>query len=429
MTSEIAILNSSAVALATDSAVTINFGDKQKIYNSVNKLFALNYEFPVGIMSYGNAEFMGIPWESIIKVFRKKLINLELNTLNDYVDLFIDFLVSDSNVVLEEMKDIHFKYYLNMMMVEIIPIYNEEVKRLSICEKITKYKKKKIFAQLTQDYLNYCESEFEDMNIFTENEIRRFLNNKRQIMDSYFNDIHSFGIPFFIYTKKVIEKIIIKHICKDFWSPRRSGLVFTGFGKNDIYPKLVQVIIDEIIINNKLKMKNGIREISPDKRAIIIPFAQGEQDVYLFMEGIDPELQNEYNEYIKTITTKYPTQILRQLGLPRNQSRILSENLKRFGERILSDFNQHMKGYRWEKHSFPVIEATQYLPKNELAIMAETLVNLSSFKRKMRADIDETVGEPIDVAILSKGDGFIWIKRKHYFQKDLNPKFIVRSNR
>ena len=39
MTAEIAILNRQAIALATDSAVTVNYPDGQKIYNCVNKLF------------------------------------------------------------------------------------------------------------------------------------------------------------------------------------------------------------------------------------------------------------------------------------------------------------------------------------------------------------------------------------------------------
>ena len=37
----------------------------------------------------------------------------------------------------------------------------------------------------------------------------------------------------------------------------------------------------------------------------------------------------------------------------------------------------------------------------------------------------ETVGGPIDVAVISKADGFIWIKRKHYFSKELNPHFVA----
>ena len=55
------------------------------------------------------------------------------------------------------------------------------------------------------------------------------------------------------------------------------------------------------------------------------------------------------------------------------------------------------------------------LPKDELAVVAETFVGLTSFKRRVSMQ-SETVGGPIDVAVISKGDGFIWIKRKHYFE-------------
>ena len=35
-----------------------------------------------------------------------------------------------------------------------------------------------------------------------------------------------------------------------------------------------------------------------------------------------------------------------------------------------------------------------------------------------------TVGGPIDVSIISKGDGFIWLKRKHYFERKYNPQYF-----
>ena len=41
---------------------------------------------------------------------------------------------------------------------------------------------------------------------------------------------------------------------------------------------------------------------------------------------------------------------------------------------------------------------------------------------------EETVGGPIDVAIISKGDGFIWIKRKHYFDGLLNRDYLSRQS-
>jgi len=41
------------------------------------------------------------------------------------------------------------------------------------------------------------------------------------------------------------------------------------------------------------------------------------------------------------------------------------------------------------------------------------------------ADESESVGGPIDVALISKGDGFVWIERKHYFRAELNHHFFA----
>jgi hypothetical protein len=54
--------------------------------------------------------------------------------------------------------------------------------------------------------------------------------------------------------------------------------------------------------------------------------------------------------------------------------------------------------------------------------MAESLVSLTSFKRKVSTQT-ETVGGPVDVAVISKGDGFVWMHRKHYFKSEYNPQF------
>jgi len=38
----------------------------------------------------------------------------------------------------------------------------------------------------------------------------------------------------------------------------------------------------------------------------------------------------------------------------------------------------------------------------------------------------ETVGGPIDVAVITKGDGFVWLRRKHYFDPAFNPRVMAR---
>ena len=60
---------------------------------------------------------------------------------------------------------------------------------------------------------------------------------------------------------------------------------------------------------------------------------------------------------------------------------------------------------------------------SELAQVASTLVNLSLFEQRLSFE-RETVGGPVDVAVISKGDGFIWIDRKHYFKRELNEHFF-----
>ena len=92
-------------------------------------------------------------------------------------------------------------------------------------------------------------------------------------------------------------------------------------------------------------------------------------------------------------------------------------------EELAQNFETEMKEYRDEYFVQPVVDIVEQLPKSELAAMAESLVNLTSFRRQVTPDA-ETVGGPIDVAVISRGDGFIWIKRKHYFQPEFNPHFF-----
>ena len=92
MTSEIIIMNKEAIALAADSAVTLPTQGKSKIFTSANKIFALSKYHPVGIMVYGNANFMEIPWEIIIKTYRERIGEKSFDILKEYADDFIQFL-------------------------------------------------------------------------------------------------------------------------------------------------------------------------------------------------------------------------------------------------------------------------------------------------------------------------------------------------
>ena len=74
MTAEVAVLNRQAVALAADSAVTIETSEGgAKAWPSANKIFGMSHRHPVGVIVYGGADLMGIPWETIVKMYRDQL--------------------------------------------------------------------------------------------------------------------------------------------------------------------------------------------------------------------------------------------------------------------------------------------------------------------------------------------------------------------
>ncbi|WP_291539018.1 hypothetical protein [Brevundimonas sp.] len=101
---------------------------------------------------------------------------------------------------------------------------------------------------------------------------------------------------------------------------------------------------------------------------------------------------------------------------------------KKINDEAYSLFKQNFSDFRTRTISNPVVKVINSLPKEDLADMAQALVELTSLRRKVDSKL-ETVGGPVDVAVISKGDGFIWLKRKNYFDIDSNRDFLYRRYR
>lgn len=106
-------------------------------------------------------------------------------------------------------------------------------------------------------------------------------------------------------------------------------------------------------------------------------------------------------------------------GLDKEQKDTLREKCAIVSVEKLKEYRQKIKSVQKVRFVQPVMNVISVLPKDELAMVAETLVDLTSFKRRVTMQ-SETVGGPVDVAIISKVDGFVWIKRKQYFNNELN---------
>ena len=88
MTAIVGVLSRRGIAFAADSAATHTSASGQKITNHANKIFTLSKYQPVSVALYSNLDFMGIPWDNIIKMFRDDLRQKKFATLQLYIDEF-----------------------------------------------------------------------------------------------------------------------------------------------------------------------------------------------------------------------------------------------------------------------------------------------------------------------------------------------------
>lgn len=146
--------------------------------------------------------------------------------------------------------------------------------------------------------------------------------------------------------------------------------------------------------------------------------------VAAFMNGMNPSVTNLINSYLDHIFERLP-ELLNEEDLKGSSKPIkkIRDELKGDAKELHKDFVNVLQQHIRENHVSPVLNMVTALPKDELAAMAESLVNLTAFKRRMTESL-ETVGGPIDVAVISKGDGMVWVKRKLYFPKELNQHFF-----
>ncbi|MBP8972565.1 MAG: hypothetical protein KBH93_01705 [Anaerolineae bacterium] len=426
MTAEIAVINKRAVALAADSAVTIDYPGGRKIYYSANKLFMLSQYQPVGIMFFGAAQFMDVPWETIVKLYRVHLGSRRFESLEQYAEDFLEFLqLKEHGLFPDEQQAQYFRHIIWSIRREI----EEQLKQLfsrqpqvvdseirgkihSVIEKnYQDWDQAPPLAHIPEGYNSHLRERYESAIVDQIEEVFEKLPISPELVS------------------RLID-ICIMLATKDKFPTSYCGVVFAGFGDKDIFPAVASCVL-EAVIGDRLKFKRIEEQslhITFDNDAAVIPFAQSEV-VATFIEGIDPFYRQALVDYLQQVFEQFPETLLDEMPqIDDREKTELRERLKQVSLQNVETFLERLKQYGTERHVQPIMYNVRNLPLEELALMAESLVNITSFKRKVSPEM-ETVGEPIDVAVISKKDGFIWIKRKHYFRADYNQHFFANYYR
>ena len=426
MTAEVAVMNKQAVALAADSAVTFRDELGQKIFTSASKIFTLSKYHPVGVMVYGSASIMGVPWETVIKTYRSQLKQKTFDNISDYAENLISFLSNDDFLSSEFEEERFVRAAVYSYFDHIMNMIDQKLKRILKTEGEQKEESvKEVFSDTIQlhfdrwkktDPLPQVSSDWSDK--FK----KKYGKLIQEAKDHFFKNVPN------VVSKQLTEIAIALFVKypKGMVSSNTSGIVIAGFGTEDMFPVLVSYSIDGKVCGFMKYKKNDEESTKIDfnNEAAIIAFAQKDM-VETFMTGVDPNYQTALNDEMHKLFSSYPQVLVDSIDkLSTQEKNEQKSKLQDICNNSLSEFRNRLHAYQINLNVDPIMRVVNMLPKDELAAMAESLINLTSFKRRVSME-EETVGGPIDVTIISKGDGFIWIKRKHYFDRDLNQQFFA----
>lgn len=415
-------MNSLGVALATDSAATVSNGEIGKVFNSADKLFMLSKRHPVGVMIYGNAAILGVPWETIIKMFRRQLDGVRFEKLEDYGKALVAYLDRNEQLFPQELQDRFYLRSLRGLFARLADRIEESIYATFMEGTNPSDQLSEITREVIARERDRWSSEADAACLDSGVGVRlagRFSGQISELIADVFSTYridHEGTELLYALAKLVVAKEPILR-------SSLTGVVVAGFGDSEHFPVMQQIEIGEVF-EGKLKFRcKRLERIDCDNPSLVAPFADADM-VNTFLHGMNPSFEVTMMKEFADLVVNLPDEVVDAISdLDDKQKAKWRKKFKPASQKALRSLMEKLEEQRQEKHLGPIQQAVINMPKDELGHAAARLVSLNWFQKRMSLTT-ETVGGPVDVAVISKGDGFVWIERKHYFRPELNRHFF-----
>jgi hypothetical protein len=396
MTCEVAVMNKRGAALAADSAVTV--GDGAKIYHHARKLFALAPATPVGIMISGVPEIMGVPWEIIIKSYARQLGDQRFDRLEEYARDFLRFVESST------------------------ALFPDAVQRDWFGALVENYWRDQLAAPLGLGNKRKAPEPPRDPRPTLAHLLRRDHATWRKYPDRSPETLHftgglgdkvlaDYGLVLDRLERRVFGararsrevrqalRTTVKFMYdKPWFHPHdRSWIAFIGFGEAELFPVLEEYLVGSVASGRLRWIRTGEATVSREDPAHVVPLAQRDA-IDMFFRGVDPALDAKLENMLMHSVSR---------GLAGERGHRHSQVGK-----IRKEFRRLLENEIDGKYETPLMAAINAMPQYGLAEIAEAMVRLTAFRQRIAVGQKETVDRSVDVVIVSKGEGFAWVKQQ-----------------
>ena len=404
----VCIINRNGIALAADSAGTYT-GNKM-FYNSMNKVFSLSRKYVYGAITYGATTIYNVSIDQVLKEFRTYLDSREhISDFFEILPLFEAFINQNSSYYKFDLAEAN---HCNGLIKDLVVDWGNKIKTVAT-EVDAENKISEILNQLETVMRGSLKIDNYDVSAYI-----------KTAYNDYFNMLIGMIVPE-LNNFPTQKECFWDYICNYFnlsltnETNNYMGLFFAGYGHCDAFPKFTHIELYRVV-GGKIKYRLVENYEESNNHAQIVPLAQ--PDVILtFCKGISNRFINYIPQKVESIINSKIDALPDTFTI--DQKNALKTSLSSSKAEIASAINTTIQNDNVK----PILDSVQLIPLPEMGFLAESLVNITSLKRTFAIDGNQqTVGGPTDVAVMSKGDGFVWIKRKHYFDKQMNPDYIMK---
>ncbi len=420
MTSEICVMNRRSLVLAADSAVTISRYERgrkeERYFKGSNKIFQLSESEPVGIMIYDAADLHRVPWEIIVKTFRRHLGTNSFSTVEDYGNEFFQFVEDHRGLFPAQHLDEILVDNVDQLMIRALNNVSDDdgVAAAGSDAAAATAARNSALQELLDAVLEFpVSAPFDDAAVAMIG-----ADHADALKKEAEADISLFlkGEP--LDTSLLIELGLQSLFRRPDQLQTETGIVIAGFGADDFFPSFVEFSCSGFLSDHLRVIKTGEHAITRKDSGFFKTFATTAM-TDTFTMGFGPDVFRSVRSHLRIALNKLGEKVCADVGQACSSlSQYVEEGVKSHTEKWTEEV--------FEKHARPLRQVIGSLPIDEMANLAETLVMLESLKEKVTSP-SESVGGPIDVAIITKHEGFVWGKRKLYFEPKLNPRYFLRQ--
>ncbi len=402
MTSQTVILNKLCAVASSDSSVTLAGPDgPRRTFPTAEKIFGLPSPHKILVLHSGSTELLGVPYSVLLGEWIRTLPDSPLSKVSNYREHLETWVPSQSELFTKEAQDDYLSWMLRDYFLSVRDTILRQCNEQNIDDSEWESPEAAGVVQAAiSSSLAYLKRQpkmpgWEDVDcnaLLKAHEAQ--LNDAREWV---FDDTPRSSAGDAEATKLAATLLGV-------YEPFRLDAVLTivGYGSDEVFPAFEKATFQGIVDGRLRAGPVDATSISTDMNVSIVPLGQTEA-VHTFLGGYNPAFRDKAHERLEQLCAD-----VKQLG---KANPALTSQLDRLEteahEALQNDFTE----LSWKEFVEPMINTVAGLPPAEVARMAESLVGLQVLRQLTQADA-ETVGGPIDVAVVTRRDGVSWIRRK-----------------